>query len=177
MIHEPLFYRNREPLGFFRKVAIFDRDGTLNVDSGYTFDTNFLNLIDGVVETLQYLKTQEIEFVIVTNQSGISRGIFTQEQMELFNSQLSVSFELLSKFTYSYLVACPHSPMQMCPCRKPSGYMLSHVKRLYGDVDYCYFGDKLSDTEAAVAADMDAFLVNQGELLQCVQKWDTDVNS
>jgi D-glycero-D-manno-heptose 1,7-bisphosphate phosphatase len=169
--NQPLMYLNRKSLNVFDRVAIFDRDGTLSHDSGYESDPNKLSLLPGVVETVEFLKLNLIEFAVVTNQSGIARGKFTKEEMEWFNLKLSERLLDRSRYTFSYLLACPHSPHDRCICRKPSGYMLREVKSNLPNAQYCFFGDKQTDIEAAVDAGIESALVSPGDLLTKVKEW------
>ena len=71
------------------KRAIFlDRDGTLNRDTGFVHGVEELELIENVVPGLQRLASAGFRFIITTNQSGIARGRFTEDQMHAFNAAL-----------------------------------------------------------------------------------------
>ena len=100
-------------------AAIFlDRDGVLNEDTLYPHKIEHLKLLPGVVEGLRKLSKDYI-FIIVTNQSGIGRGIFTEDDFHNFNNHLMSKLKKAGieiKKTYH----CPHRPDENCDCRKPN---------------------------------------------------------
>jgi len=99
--------------------AIFlDRDGTLNDDTMYPHKVEQFKLLPGVIEGLKKLSKDYI-FIIITNQSGIGRGIYKEEDFHNFNSHLIselVNAGIEIKKTYY----CPHHPNEDCDCRKPN---------------------------------------------------------
>ena len=70
------------------KALFLDRDGVINIDHGYTYKVSDLNLIDGVVEGLQAISHLEYKIFIITNQSGIARGLFEVDDLHLFMGHL-----------------------------------------------------------------------------------------
>jgi histidinol-phosphate phosphatase family protein len=101
------------------KVIVLDRDGTLTKDQhGYTYKTEDFELLPGVIEGLKKL-SKEFIFVIITNQSGIGRGIHTEKDMHKFNQKL-VNELKKENIEIKKIYHCPHTPEQSCDCRKPS---------------------------------------------------------
>jgi len=111
------------------RAVFLDRDGTLNHDSGYVHKVEELKLLDNVIEGLRLLK--EFKLFLVTNQSGIGRGYYTEEQFHEFNDAL---VETLRKegIKIEHTKYCPHHPEDDCVCRKPSLKFLHELEQAYG---------------------------------------------
>ena len=71
-----------------KKMVIFDRDGTIIIDHGYTHKVTDLEWMNGAIELLRVLNQMGIYVVVATNQSGIGRGYYSQEDVGLFHSQM-----------------------------------------------------------------------------------------
>lgn len=130
------------------KPAIFlDRDGTINVDYNYVHTIDKFHFIDGVIEALAELKQMGFLLVITTNQSGIARNIFTQEQFDSLTEWMDWS--LMDKgVELDGVYYCPHDPINSeCECRKPNpGMIKMAAKDLNIDIANSYMvGDRLSD--------------------------------
>jgi len=100
------------------KAVFLDRDGTLNYDLGYVHKVEDFKLLPGVVEGLKKL-SKEFIFIIITNQSGIGRGIHTEEDMHRFNEKLINELKK-ENIKIKKIYYCPHTPEEVCGCRKPS---------------------------------------------------------
>ena len=99
------------------KAIFLDRDGTLNVDSGYAHKIEEFALYDDVIEALTLLKN-DFKFIIITNQSGIGREYYTKEDFQKFNDHLVKELKKHNiKIEKTY--CCPHIPEDNCNCRKP----------------------------------------------------------
>ncbi|GAA4494064.1 D-glycero-beta-D-manno-heptose 1,7-bisphosphate 7-phosphatase [Pseudaeromonas paramecii] len=143
------------------KVAIFlDRDGVINQDTGYVSQVDDFHFIDGAIEALQLLKKKGYCLVVVTNQSGIARGYFTEDQFMQLTEWMDWSLAD-REVDLDGIYYCPHHPeasveayRQQCDCRKPApGMLLDAAKHLKLDMAASYLvGDKLSDIQAAMAA-------------------------
>ncbi|KTS27309.1 D-glycero-beta-D-manno-heptose 1,7-bisphosphate 7-phosphatase [Pantoea sp. BS_8] len=141
--------------------AIFlDRDGTLNVDHGYVHEIDHFQFIDGVIEALQQLKKMGFALVVVTNQSGIARGTFSEDQFMQLTEWMDWSLADRD-VDLDGIYFCPHHPdatveayRQQCDCRKPQpGMLLAAQEELHIDMAASYMvGDKLEDMQAAQAA-------------------------
>ena len=141
--------------------AIFlDRDGTLNVDHGYVHEIDNFQFIDGVIDACLKLKEMGFLLVLVTNQSGIARGKFTEDQFLTLTEWMDWS--LADRCVdLDGIYFCPHHPeglvkefTQACDCRKPQpGMFLTAKEELGIDMASSYMvGDKLEDMQAAAAA-------------------------
>lgn len=141
--------------------AIFlDRDGTLNVDHGYVHEIDNFQFIDGVIEAMRELKNMGFALVLVTNQSGIARGMFTEDQFMQLTEWMDWSLADRD-VDLDGIYYCPHHPegsvaeyRQECDCRKPQpGMLLSAQKELHIDMAASYIvGDKPDDMQAGAAA-------------------------
>ena len=145
------------------KAAVFlDRDGVINVDTGYVYEVDDFQFIDGVIDALLKLKQKGYLLVVVTNQSGIARGYFTEDQFMNLTEWMDWSLadrDVELDGTYY----CPHHPQgtveeyrQVCDCRKPHpGMFISARDFLHIDMAASYMvGDKIEDMQAAAAANV-----------------------
>src|SRR5574344_1150325 len=100
------------------KVIFLDRDGTINVDYGYVYETNKLTFIDGAIDGLKKLYDNGYKLIIITNQSGIGRGYYSSKQYDYFTNYMLK--KLSSKgINISKIYTCPHINADNCECRKP----------------------------------------------------------
>ncbi|MEN4980227.1 D-glycero-beta-D-manno-heptose 1,7-bisphosphate 7-phosphatase [Erwinia billingiae] len=141
--------------------AIFlDRDGTINEDHGYVHEIDNFQFIDGAIEAMQELKKMGYALVMVTNQSGIARGIFSEDTFMQLTEWMDWSLADRD-VDLDGIYFCPHHPegvieeyRQQCDCRKPEpGMLLSAQKELNIDMAASYMvGDKIDDMLAGKAA-------------------------
>ncbi|WP_338571054.1 D-glycero-beta-D-manno-heptose 1,7-bisphosphate 7-phosphatase [Erwinia billingiae] len=141
--------------------AIFlDRDGTMNEDHGYVHEIDNFQFIDGAIEAMQELKKMGYALVMVTNQSGIARGIFSEDTFMQLTEWMDWSLADRD-VDLDGIYFCPHHPegvieeyRQQCDCRKPEpGMLLSAQKELNIDMAASYMvGDKIDDMLAGRAA-------------------------
>lgn len=141
--------------------AIFlDRDGTINIDHGYVYEIDRFQFIDGVIDACIELKAMGFALVLVTNQSGIARGKFTEAQFTKLTEWMDWSLADRG-IDLDGIYYCPHHPegsvaafTQVCDCRKPKAGMLLLAKEdLHIDMAASYMvGDKLDDMQAAINA-------------------------
>jgi len=154
--------------------AVFlDRDGVLIVDSGYPHLKEHLDLIPGAADAVRRLNALGYLVVIVTNQSGVARGLFTEDQMHAFNALLVR--RLAGKGArIGAVYACPfHHDAQDPrwfhadhPDRKPNPGMILKATAEHGiDLARSFLiGDRQSDLEAARRAGVSGFLFESGNL-------------
>lgn len=137
--------------------VIFDRDGTIVVDVPYNGDPNAVEPVAGVRDALDRLRAAGVPIGVVSNQSGIGRGMIAHEQVEAVNRRVE---ELLGPFAVS--LYCPHGPEEDCECRKPKPKLILDAAREMGVDPACcvVIGDKPSDVEAAHNAGARAILVD-----------------
>jgi D-glycero-D-manno-heptose 1,7-bisphosphate phosphatase len=142
-----------------RQKAIFlDRDGTLIKDVGYCSRPAEVELLEGVSALLPRLKSAGFKLIIVTNQSGIGRGFFTEEDFWAVQRELQTQLGAgLIDATYF----CADTPEQKSARRKPNpGMLLEAATDLSIDLDQSYMvGDKVSDAEAGIRAGVRATIL------------------
>lgn len=134
------------------KAIFLDRDGTLNIDHGYVNQIDDFEFIDGSIEALKELKDMGYLLVVVTNQSGIARGYFSEEQFLTLTEWMDWSLADCG-VDLDGIYYCPHHPdgegefKQECDCRKPKpGMLLQAIQELNIDTEHSYMvGDKVDD--------------------------------
>ena len=146
--------------------AIFiDRDGTINIDKDYLTDPDKLEFIEGSPEAIALANKLGLKVVVISNQSGVARGLMTIEQVENVNARL---VEMLKEHgaMVDAIYYCPHHPANgdVCTCRKPDIGMLIRAKEKF-DIDLAssfVVGDKWSDVKCGENAGAFASLVLTG---------------
>lgn len=138
-------------------AVIFDRDGTIVKDVPYNGDPQAVVPAPGIEAALARLRDAGLPLGVVSNQSGVARGMITVEQVEAVNRRID---ELLGPF--QAWVYCVHGPDDDCECRKPKPQMIFDAARIMGvDPSCCVVvGDKQSDVEAARNAGAAAVFVD-----------------
>ena len=145
------------------RAVFLDRDGTLIEEKGYIYRPEEVRLLPKAVEAVSYLKSLGLKVVILTNQSGIGRGFYTEAD---YRKVMAYLFNLLggrqAAVDASYF--CPHAPWEGCPCRKPSPGMAERAaEELSLDLARSFVvGDKKSDMELARATGARGILVRTG---------------
>ncbi len=157
-----------------RKAAFLDRDGVINIDHGYTFKPEHFDFIDGVFDACRHLQNLGYLLIVVTNQSGIARGYYNEQDFAVLTSWMKQQFAAHGvKIDGVYY--CPHHlekgqvPYNIdCDCRKPNPGMLTQAIREFG-IDPALslmVGDKAADMQAAAAAGVGRkILVRSGQEL------------
>jgi D-glycero-D-manno-heptose 1,7-bisphosphate phosphatase len=135
------------------RVVILDRDGTIVIDRGYLADPDGLEFMPTAAEALCLLFNHGYRLVVVTNQSGVGRGLFSMDRLDAMNARLEAMVAgagaRLSKIYF-----CPHTPEANCLCRKPNlGLMELAAAELKFDSRKSFVvGDKDSDIEFGIRA-------------------------
>lgn len=143
-----------------RPAAFLDRDGVINVDRGYVIRQQDFEFVPGVLEGARRLNEFGYALVVVTNQSGIGRGLYTVDDFLALTDWMRAAF-VAAGAPLSGVYFCPHHPTEAtglyrtdCDCRKPApGMLLRAADEL--DLDLAgsiLFGDRASDLQAAKAA-------------------------
>ncbi len=154
------------------KAVFLDRDGVINIDHGYVSKAAEFEFIEGVFEACRYLQSLGYLLIVVTNQSGIGRGYYTEQDFtDLTRWMLSEFNQNGVDITDVYF--CPHHPKHAlpmyqieCDCRKPEpGMLLNAIEKYKIDPKKSVMiGDKISDVQAGHAANIATTV-----LLQCGQ--------
>lgn len=157
-------------MGESMKRAVFlDRDGTINIEKDYLYQIADFEFIPGAPEAVRLLNQAEIMVVVVTNQSGVARGYYTEGDVENLHRHIDRELELSGAHIDAWLY-CPHHPNGRgsyalpCDCRKPLPGMLHDAAERH-DIDLdnsTMIGDKLADIEAGLAAGCRTILVRTG---------------
>lgn len=159
------------------KAVFFDRDGTLNVEVGYLYEFEKFKWIDGAIDAVKYCNDNDYLAIVVTNQSGIARGYYTENDViELhhkINEELNKAGAHIDDFFY-----CPHHPEGIvdnysvdCECRKPKPGLIEDACRKY-DIDKSkslMIGDMPRDVECGENAGVSSVLFSGGSLLSVLK--------
>lgn len=137
--------------GILSGCTIFlDRDGTLNPDPGYISSPEQFDLFPGVAVALARLTRAGARLVVVTNQSGVGRGLFALADLERIHAKLR-GLAGAAGVSFAGIYVCPHHPDERCHCRKPETGMVEQAVRELGiDLSRSYvIGDHAKDMELA----------------------------
>ena len=162
-----------------KKAIFLDRDGTINVEKDYIYKSEDLVFEEGSIEALKTFKNLGYILIVVSNQSGIARGYFTEEDLNIFNNNMN---EILKKngVEITEFYCCPHHPdgigkyKKVCECRKPNNKMIEDAIEKYNiDRAKSYMiGDKISDIGAGLKSNLKTVLVKTGYGLKDMEKID-----
>jgi len=136
-----------------RKAVFLDRDNTLIYDEGYIHEAEKVVLLDGVVEGLKLLREAGYLLIVISNQSGIGRGYYTEKEFWEVNEKIQ---ELLKPYGLKIddFFFCPHRPDEGCRCRKPETLLVELAAKKWNvNLEESYtIGDKESDVYLGVKA-------------------------
>ncbi len=151
--------------------AVFvDRDGTINVDVDFLSSPSQLQLIPRSAEAIKELNDLSIPVVVITNQSGIARGLYSEDDLHRVHSAMDVMLKQHGATVLAYYY-CPHHPtdgiapyVKDCECRKPKPGMLLRAKKKFGfNLKRSFIvGDKLVDVQAGKSVGAVAIQVSTG---------------
>ena len=138
-----------------RKALFLDRDGVVNKEKNYIYKIKDFEFIDGIFETCRKFQNKGYLLIVITNQAGIARGIYTEEDFHILTEWMLERF-FEEGLTIDAVYHCPHHPdyTGVCDCRKPSPGMLKEARKMF-DIDMessILVGDKESDIEAGIQA-------------------------
>jgi D-glycero-D-manno-heptose 1,7-bisphosphate phosphatase len=149
------------------KAIFFDRDGVINNDSGhyYISDPSDFVINPGVIELLSWLKSKGFMLIIISNQGGISRGIYTKQDTDKVHKKMA---EILTEhgIALDEIYYCPHHPEnENCICRKPDTVLIEKaIARFSIDTSQSLFiGDRDSDIEAGAKAGLKTIKVEANQ--------------
>ncbi|HEX4049618.1 MAG TPA: HAD family hydrolase [Steroidobacteraceae bacterium] len=130
------------------RVVLMDRDGTLVVDRDYLADPAGLEFLPGAVEALRRLHERGYRIVIISNQSGVGRGLFSLERLREINARLAQMVREAGA-ALAGIYCCPHRPDENCVCRKPNVELVRQAaQELHFDpAAAVMIGDRDSDIE------------------------------
>jgi D-glycero-D-manno-heptose 1,7-bisphosphate phosphatase len=129
-------------------MVVLDRDGTVVIDRGYLGDPAGLEFEPGAAEGLRLLSVCGYRLIVITNQSGVGRGLFTLEQLHAMNARLNIMVESVGA-RLEGIYFCPHAPNADCGCRKPALGLLRRASSELGfdSASAIVVGDRETDIE------------------------------
>ena len=143
-----------------KKALFLDRDGIINIDHGYVYQKENFEFVEGIFDVCQLAMEAGYVVIIITNQSGIARGMYNEEQFNTLMQWVGEQFKT-NGTTILDTYFCPHHPkkgqglyLKDCDCRKPMPGMINQASADHHiDVaNSIFIGDKESDMKAAIAA-------------------------
>lgn len=143
------------------KAIFLDRDGVINRDVPYCSCPEDFELLPGVIEGILLLNKNGFKVVVVTNQSGVSRGYFTENMLAKIHEKMQHEFAIHGAHIDA-IYYCPHHPDDNCTCRKPSASMLFKAASHFNiDLNQSYvIGDSAIDIEMGRKAGCKTFLIS-----------------
>lgn len=161
------------------KTLFLDRDGVINLDHGYLYQPEKFEFIPGVFEACRLFQDAGYQIVVVTNQSGIGRGYYTEDDFHHLTSWMVEQFEN-NGITILDVYFCPHHPkkanapyLKQCDCRKPEPGMLLQAisEHDIAPEQSIMVGDKVGDVKAGISAGIQRqYLVTSGQSLSEQEK-------
>jgi len=146
-----------------RRFVVLDRDGTIIEEVSYLSDPKQIALIPGAAKALRDLRGMGFGLVVITNQSAVGRGYFDEAQLTRIHARL---LEMLraEEITLDGLYFCPHTPLDLCLCRKPQTGLIQKASE---DLDFdlsgsIVIGDKASDIKMGCRVGALTMLVRTG---------------
>jgi len=134
-----------------KKALFLDRDGIVNIDHGYVSKIEDFQFTEGIFDLLHLFSKYDYQIFIVTNQSGIGRGYYTQDNFNILTTWMLSEFQKQNINIVS-VHHCPHAPEEKCHCRKPQTGMIDEILTLHSiDLTHSWLiGDKQSDIDLAI---------------------------
>lgn len=148
------------------KVVFLDRDGVINQEMGdYVYQWTDFHFISGIFPTLRLLQEYDYQFIIITNQGGIAKGLYTAADVVALHQKMLARFKE-EGIHITAVYYCPHhDSIAPCLCRKPQGLMLEKAIAKYAVDPAASFmiGDKESDVAAGEAAGVKGILIKSND--------------
>jgi D-glycero-D-manno-heptose 1,7-bisphosphate phosphatase len=150
-----------------RAAVFLDRDGTINIEKRYLYQYEDWEWIAGAIKAIKKFNDAGVLVIVITNQAGVARGIYTSADVESLHERVSEELQTHGAHIDAYYY-CPHHPefgnKMVCSCRKPAPGLLFQAQKEW-DIDLhrsAIFGDKASDIKVGQAAGVKSFLVSTG---------------
>jgi len=153
-----------------KRAVFLDRDGTIVDDPGFLHEPEKVKLLPGAAEAIRRLNDAGYHVIVVSNQSGIARGLYSVRDYEMVQERLGALLTAHgARIDAAYF--CPHHPQfpgpggASCECRKPGLKLFQEAQAAF-DIDFSrswWIGDRLSDVQPALLVGGNAILVATGE--------------
>ena len=160
------------------RMVILDRDGVINQDSeNYIKSPDEWVALPGSIEAINRLKKAGYLVTIASNQSGISRGLFSEEDLKKIHDKMEA--QLASRGAkIDGIFYCPHGPRDNCVCRKPKPGLLVQIAKEFGInlTETIFVGDNISDIKAAEMVNAKPALVRTGKGEYVMQNFPETIN-
>ena len=143
-----------------KKALFLDRDGVINIDYGHVYKKENFEFVNGIFELCKYFQENNYAIFIITNQAGIAKGFYTEEDFQFLTKWMLNEFEK-NNISIKDVFYCPHHPtegeneyLKECLCRKPSPKMILDIQNKYkiSLKKSILIGDKISDINAGERA-------------------------
>ena len=153
------------------KAIFLDRDGTINVEKGYLYKIIDFEFLPGAIEGLKILQNNGFTLIIITNQSGIARGYYTEKDFQILNTWMIETLRNKG-VNIGAVYYCPHHPdgkiaeyKKDCNCRKPKlGMYTKAIKDYKIDLSSSFvIGDKIRDCSICKNTDCNGYLIGNNE--------------
>ena len=156
-----------------KKCVFLDRDGVINQDPPhYVHKIEDMVILPRVGEAIRLLNDKGYFVIVVSNQSGVGRGRYTERDVDIFHKEMEMRLYIKDHARITKFYYCPHKPEDNCECRKPLPGMLLQASNQFAiDLSESWLiGDKRTDCEAADAAGVRSILVLTGHGMEEVLK-------
>ena len=160
------------------KTVFIDRDGVINrrLVGDWVKSWQEFEMLPGVPEAISKLKAAGYRCILITNQRGISLGLFDFDQLNEIHGTMNESFKQNGGGKIDDIFICPHDRHHNCDCRKPQPGLFFQAAEKYKDIslpETVMFGDKETDRDAAAAAGCGKFFMvsDKCTLLDCVEEF------
>ncbi len=159
------------------KAVFLDRDGTINVEKNYLYRIEDFEFLPGAVDAMRLLQDAGYKLIIVSNQSGIARGFYTEDDFLLLNEWMLTELDRFG-ITIDRVYYCPHLPNASvekysceCDCRKPKlGLFYKAIREFDLSIRDSYaIGDRLRDCAICLTSECKGYLVGRNESKTAIQ--------
>jgi D-glycero-D-manno-heptose 1,7-bisphosphate phosphatase len=153
-----------------KKALFLDRDGVINIDKHYVHKPKDFEAVPGIISVLKKALKNKYKLIIITNQSGISRGYYSESDYTLFTEHIK-QFFMHHNIVFTDIYHCPHTSEDDCLCRKPKPLLFQQAIKDHNvnPEKSWIIGDKKRDLEAAKAAGVDNGILVQTNSLEKLQ--------
>jgi len=152
------------------KAIFLDRDGVINVERGYTNRLEDFVILPDLIEVLKLFKQKGYLLIVVSNQSGIAKDLYTQQEVEVLHEYLAKELKKHNVVLDEIYYCVHHSDVSRCICRKPDSLFVEKaLARFDIDPSISYFiGDKERDVEAGEKAGVKGILIEANISLKTI---------